>query len=289
MTRRDGGTSWTKRARAAAMGVATIVMALTIGGLAATPTHAEISDPLATGAAGTPIEIQAEDGIEWRRNENVYVARGNATVRRGDLLVHADSLTAHYRKRAGGGSEIWLVEAAGHVTISSPGRTVQGDKAVYDLDDRVLRVTGEGLRITTDEEIVTAEDSLEYRERERTVIARGNATVAQGERRVRADTMVGFFEQLADKSLELVRVTADGNVQLKTKNTIARSAKADYDLRAEIVTLGGGVKVTSDENQLNGDNAEVNLKTGVSRLLGGADGSGKVKSLIIPSAEPNAP
>jgi lipopolysaccharide export system protein LptA len=251
--------------------------------------RAEVTDPLDPGAAGTPIEIEAEQGIEWRRNENLYIARGNATAKRGDLMVRADMLTARYRARASGGSEIWQIEAIGHVTMTAPGRTIHGDRAVYSLDDRVLKVTGEGVRIVTEDETVSAEESLEYRERDRTVIARGNATVAQGERRVRADTMTGFFEQLADKSLELVRVAADGNVQLRTKNTVAQGARAEYDLRAEIMTLSGGVKVTNDNNQFNGDNAEVNLKTGVSRLLGGADGSGKVKSLIMPSAEPDAP
>lgn len=260
-----------------------------IDGMAVTSARAEASDPLDIGAAGMPIEIEAEQGIEWRRNENLYVARGNATARRGDLVVRADILTARYRKRASGGSEIWQIEASGHVAMTAPGRTVEGDEAVYNLDERVLKVTGKNLRIVTDDETVTAEESLEYRERERTVIARGNAIAARGARRVRADRMTGYFEQLADKSLELVRIAAEGNVRLKSRNTIAQSGAADYDVRQEIMMLTGGVKVTSDDNQFNGDHAEVNLKTGVSRLLGGADGSGKVKSLIMPSAEPDAP
>lgn len=251
--------------------------------------RAEVTDPLNSGAASGPIEIEADQGIEWRRNENLYIARGNATAKRGDLVVRADVLSARYRTRASGGSEIWLIEASGHVRLTSPGRTVEGDKAVYNLDDQVLKVTGKQLRVVADQETVTAEESLEYRDRDRTVIARGNATATRGERRVRADTMTGYFEQQAGKPSELVRIAADGNVQLKTKNTIAQSAQADYDLRQEIMTMSGGVKVTSNDNQFNGDHAEVNIKTGVSKLLGGAEGSGKVNSLIMPSAEPDAP
>lgn len=277
-----------------AIGAALGLLAATVipGGFNSTAqkaARAEVTDPLDSGAASGPIEIEAEQGIEWRRNENLYIARGNATAKRGDLVVRADVLSARYRKRASGGSEIWLIEASGNVRLMSPGRTVEGDKAVYNLDDQVLKVTGKQLRVVADEETVTAEESLEYHDRDRTVIARGNATATRGERRVRADTMTGYFEQQAGKSSELVRIAANGNVQLKTKNTIAQSAQADYDLRQEIMTMSGGVKVTSNDNQFNGDHAEVNIKTGVSRLLGGAEGTGKVNSLIMPSAEPDAP
>jgi len=34
-----------------------------------------------------PLEINAEDGIEWRRNEQLYIARGNAEAIRGELTV----------------------------------------------------------------------------------------------------------------------------------------------------------------------------------------------------------
>ena len=41
-----------------------------------------------------PIVIEAEQGIEWRRDEQVYIATGNAMVARGDISVHADVLKA---------------------------------------------------------------------------------------------------------------------------------------------------------------------------------------------------
>jgi lipopolysaccharide export system protein LptA len=53
------------------------------------------------------------------------------------------------------------------------------------------------------------------------------------------------------------------------------------------MTLSGNVKVTNAGNQFNGEYAEVNVKTGVSRLLGSPSGSGTVKSLIMPSSQPS--
>jgi len=239
------------------------------------------------GQSNAPIEIEAESGIEWRRNEKLYIARGNATAKRGDLTVHADALTARYRDKAAGGSEIWQIEADGHVRLQQPGRTVTGEHAVYNLDTRILKVTGGDLGVDTGKEKMTADDSLEYQDGPQIAIARGNATVVQTDRRVRADTMTGHFRRQADGKLKLVRMEADGNVEVKTPDTYATSNKGDYDLAADIMTLSGNVKVTNAGNQFNGEYAEVNIKTGVSRLLGNPSGTGKVKSLIMPSSQPS--
>jgi lipopolysaccharide export system protein LptA len=242
---------------------------------------------LSGGQSGSPIEIEAESGIEWRRNEKQYIARGNATAKRGDLTVHADTLTAHYRDKAAGGSEIWQIDADGHVRLQQPGRTVTGNHAIYNLDSRILKVTGGDLGVDTGKEKLTAADSLEYQDGPQIAIARGNATVVQTDRRVRADTMTGHFQRQADGKLDLVRLVADGNVEVKTPDTYATSNKGDYDLKADIMTLSGNVKVTNAGNQFNGEYAEVNVKTGVSRLLGSSSGSGTVKSLIMPSSQPS--
>jgi lipopolysaccharide export system protein LptA len=246
-----------------------------------------MSDPLTPDTGSVPIEIEADAGIEWRRNEKIYVARGNATARRGDLTVVGDTLSARYRDRAGGGTEIWQIEADGRVRLTSPGRTITGDRAVYNLDTRVLRVTGGNLGVDTGNERLTAEESLEYRDGPQIAIARGNATVIQANRQVRADVMTGHFQRQADGKLDLVRIEADGGVEVKTADTYATSASGQYDLTSEIMTLSGDVKVTNAGNQFNGEFAEVNVRTGVSRLLGSADGPGKVKSLILPSSEPS--
>jgi lipopolysaccharide export system protein LptA len=277
--------AWTRRA-------ALSVLAGTVAALASgarcklSAAQGETGGLLGGGQSSSPIEIEAESGIEWRRNDKQYIARGNAMAKRGDLTVHADTLTAHYRDKAAGGSEIWQIEADGHVRLQSPGRTVTGNHAVYNLDTRILKVTGGDLGVETTKEKLTAADSLEYQDGPQIAIARGNATVVQTNRRVRADTMTGHFQRQTGGKLDLVRLEADGNVEVKTPDTYATSNKGDYDLTADIMTLSGNVKVTNAGNQFNGEYAEVNVKTGVSRLLGSPSGSGTVKSLIMPSSQP---
>ena len=54
-----------------------------------------------SGGDDGPIQIQADSGIEWQQNQQVYIARGNAVAARGNNEVRADTLIAHYREKAG--------------------------------------------------------------------------------------------------------------------------------------------------------------------------------------------
>src|SRR5690606_10116393 len=126
-----------------------------------------------------PIIIDAQEGIEWRREEQVYIARGDARIARGDMAVYADTLTAYYRGDGTRANEIYRVEATGNVRLVSPGETVYGEFAVYDVERRVLVMTGGDLRVETENEVVTARDSLEYWQDDMIVVARGNAKVVQ--------------------------------------------------------------------------------------------------------------
>lgn len=236
---------------------------------------------------GAPIVIEAEEGIEWRRDEQVYIARGNAMVARGDIAVHADLLKAYYRGDGSSASEIYRVEATGNVRLVSPGETVYGEYAVYDVERRVLVVTGGNLKVETDSEIVTAKDSLEYWQEQMVVVARGAAQVVQPDagRNVRAETLTGFFRENPDGEVVLFQVEAAGNVRIERGQEVARAAKAVYNLDTEIATLTGGVKITQGQNQLNGDFAEFNLRTGISRLLGSGTDDGRVQTLIVPGSD----
>lgn len=235
-----------------------------------------------------PIVIEAEQGIEWRRDEQVYIATGNAMVARGDMSVHADLLKAYYRGDGTSASEIYRVEATGNVRMVSPGETVYGEYAVYDVERRVLVVTGGNLKVETESEIVTSKDSLEYWQDEMVVVARGDAQVVQPDhgRSVRAETLTGFFRENEEGKVVLYQVEAAGNVRIERGEQVARAAKAVYNLDNELATLTGGVKITQGQNQLNGDSAEFNLRTGVSRLMGSGTSDGRVQTLIVPGSSP---
>ena len=252
-------------------------------GLAATAAAQSVG----LGSSKGPLEITALNGIEWRRDEKVYIARGDARAARGEVTVLADELRALYRGEDS--SDIYQVMAIGNVRIFTPRERVTGDRAVYNLDSAVIRITGNDLKLETESDVITAEESLEYYEQEQRAVAKGDATVVREDRRVAADLLEAYFVEGSgsDNDLVLDRVDATGDVRVSTPKDFARGNSGIYYAGRELATLEGDVRITSGENQLNGGYAEVNLKTGVSRMLGGPPGSGeRVRGLLIPQEKP---
>lgn len=256
---------------------------LLAGGSVPGPAAAQALEGLRGG--GAPLEIEADQGIEWHRKAKQYVARGNARAARGDLQIFADLLTAHYRESKAGKSEIYRIDADGNVRMTSPGEAVYADKAVYQVDKGLLLLTGRDLRLQTAEDLVRARDSLEYWENQQVAVARGEASATRGDREIMADILTAYFKPDAQDRLQLNTVRADGNVRIATPSEFARGDGGVYYVTQQIATLSGAVKITRGESQLNGEYAEVNLESGISRLLGappGQPGDARVRGLLVP-------
>ncbi|HEY5598523.1 MAG TPA: LptA/OstA family protein [Kiloniellales bacterium] len=236
-----------------------------------------------------PLEINADQGIEWRRNEQTYVARGNASATRGRISVFADVLIAHYRPVPGRGSEIDRIDAEGNVRIVSPTETVYGDRGAYDVANGVLVLVGKDLRLVGEKDLITARDSLEYWEKRQIAVARGDAMAVREDKRIRADVLTAHFEPAANQDLQLTKVDAFGNVRVNTATEFARGDRGVYYVAREFATLSGSVKITREDNQLNGEYAEVDMASGVSRLMAappGGTGATRVQGLIVPKRKP---
>lgn len=240
-----------------------------------------------TGDGNVPVTVEADQGIEWIRDSKVYVARGNAKATRGDTEVTADSLTAHYREKPDGTSEIFRIVAEGNVVIATPRERATGDKAVYVLDKALVRLTGRDLQFRNAQDLITARESLEYWQEKHVAVARGDATAIRDNQRIRADLMTAFFAEDKQGKTALQRVEADGNVVITTPQEVARGNEGVYNALKGTATLNGNVRITRGKNQLNGERAVVNLNTGISRLLPGGKDGGRVKGLFTPGTTPN--
>lgn len=264
---------------------------------------------------GGPVEVTASNGIEWRQQEQVVIARGNARAVRAGVTVTADRLIARYRSRSGqqqpaqpapatgespmSGGEIWRLEAEGNVRIDSATDHAEGDRAIYDMDQAVLVMTGRALKLTTPENTLTARDSMEYWPQRRMAVARGAAVVVtQDQRRIAADTLVGYFQpegaqqrpapaanapagrQTPGQGSQLERVEAFGNVEIRTPEEVVRGDRGVYSEVTGLARLLGGVRITRGDNQLNGQEAIVNMRSGIARLV--STPGQRVQGLIIP-------
>lgn len=226
-------------------------------------------------AGDQPLEILADEGIEWRREERVYIARGNARAIQGDTQLSAAVLRAYYTEGADGSTgNIFRVEAEGSVVIKTPQQTVTGQKGVYDIAQGVMVLTGDNLKLETPTDIVTARDSLEYWQAKKLAVARGAAEVIRsagengGKNRIRADVLTAGLEPNAQGNDEIRVMDAYDNVEVITPCEYVRADRGRYLVLEQIAQMSGNVKITRGENQLNGDEAEVNLATGISKLKG---------------------
>jgi lipopolysaccharide export system protein LptA len=245
-------------------------------------------------------------------------------AKRGTTEVHADTLTAHYRpikgpeakgteakgteskgsesKGAGenateGETEIYRLDADGHVTIKGERQTVVGDQAVYDVDQQIGIVTGKALKMTTATDVVTARDSLEWYDQRQIAVARGDAVAVRDVKVIRADVLTahmtkdkpppaaGKAEKVApaaaqakprngatplgdtDESSKISRVDAQGHVLVSTETDVGRGDYGVYNADSGIATLLGNVTVTRGPNTIRGEYAVMDLNNNVSRMM----------------------
>lgn len=226
--------------------------------------------------SGLPLSIEADRGVEWRRKDQVYIARGNATARQGKTSIRADELKAHYRKGTENKTRFWKVAATGNVDIRTEKETASGESAVYFVDSGIFVLRGRNLKLSNASQTITATDRIEYRSKELRAYVIGNAKVVDGDRIVRASRFVAHLKDVAGDKVALRRIEAEGGVVITTGTEVIQADRGDYNSESKLATLTGNVKLTRCENQLNGEKAVVDLKTGVSRMVG------RVKVLLVP-------
>jgi lipopolysaccharide export system protein LptA len=255
---------------------------------AAAPEPLSAQSPAPAVASDAPVEIFADKTLEWDRTKKTYIARGNAIARQGTMQVRSDTLSAHYSggdgaggTRGGIGSNIEKLIASGRVEISSPPYTGHGDKAVYDLATGIATLTGGNLKIETPAESLTARDKIEFDTNKNRLIAIGNATAQRGTDRLSADNLSAFFAADASGKVDLQRIVADTPVTIKTARETVTGDSGVYDVAAGKATLRGRVRLLQGENWLEGTRAEVDLKTGISKLFADTPAAPARPALIV--------
>jgi lipopolysaccharide export system protein LptA len=219
------------------------------------------------GDSDQPIEIFADNGIEWQQENLIFLARGNARAVRGQVTVFANELRAYYREKPDGGTDIWRLDANGKVKIKTPGETGYGDKAVYQVENGILVLSGSKVRLVAGGDEITADKQLEYWEKKRMAVARGNAYAVRGDKRIRADVLASYFRPDKNGENHLYRVDAFDNVKIVTQRNTATADRGVYNVESGIATLTGSVKLVRGKNVLTGCSAEVNLNNGISKIF----------------------
>ncbi len=252
------------------------------------PVQVPAQAPAAPAAAEKPLEITADQTLEWHRNDKKFVARGSVVVKQGDVTIKAAVITAAYAETASSSFDIQQLTAEGGVIIESQGNIAEGDKAVYDVKTGKAVMTGNGLSLRSPEQVVTARDSFEYYVTEGRLTANGAARAVRGTDTLTAESMSAWFTQGTDGARRLSRLSADNHVNIITATETVSGDKGIYEAASNIATLTGHVKISRGPNVLEGDKAEVNLTTNVSTMIGSpAQGGGRVRGVFYPESGPS--
>lgn len=118
--------------RAAALFLLPILLLLVSSAGADNRSKFGLSDP------NTPIAISA-DRFDGDQNAKTLVYTGNAVVRQGEVYLHTDVLRVNVNADGHTADKIY---ATGRVVVTSTSGTATGDNAVYDVDPRIITLTG---------------------------------------------------------------------------------------------------------------------------------------------------
>ncbi len=258
-------------------------------GIAQQPTLPGLGDPSA------PLEIEADNGLELYQDRQLVVAKGNVVAKQGEVVLRSDLLSASYEDSETGQRRIRRLDAVGNVRIETAKERLFGDYVTYDLVRELMVITGDDMRIEAPSQTIRARDSLEFWGAEQRAVARGDAVVTQDTTSMRADVIEAILRRDPQKPVKpaaglaqtnsVERIRAWGHVVIQTASEIVEGDRGDYDVPNQIATLTGNVQISRGKNQLNGEQAVVNLKSGVSRLTGGK--TGRVRSILFPGGGNN--
>jgi len=239
------------------------------------------------GGGSQPIEISADNGIEWNRDAKTYTARGNAVAAQGNTEIHAETLTASYGG-SGNSNDIDHVVADGSVKIINPNQTAYGDHADYDRTRKVLIMTGKALKIESTNETATARDAFEYWQDQDAMVAKGDVLITKTNgTTMKSDLATSYFHKNADTGKrEVFQVKAEGHVRIDTGKEVVTCDHGVYDPATQIAVLTGNVVLTQGRTVFHGARAEIDMNKGISRLLP-APGE-RVRTTIQPKQQPDA-
>jgi len=144
-------------------------------------------------------------------------------------------------------------------------------------------------------------DLLEVEQRDRIATFTGNVDAVQGDLVLSADKLRVFYtgndevsEAAPGATGSIRRIEAEGNVFFTSPEETAQGEAGLYDVVANLLSLEGSVVLTREDNVIRGQQLEIDLVSGRSRVTAAApsaEASGpqdRVRALFTPQNAPEA-
>ena len=220
--------------------------------------------------------VEADNSLQWLRDEKKYIATGNASATRAGTRLDADVIIADYLESetadAEGGTTITHIEGQKNARFTRGSMIATGENITYDLTTENAVMTGQNSTIVNGAETLTATKSITYDRSQRIITATGDAYV-QLSNGQELKAMV-ITATLNEDENDITVVTADGNAQVfspsrNQADSGIREAYADamtYEKATGIAVLTDNVLLKEAGNILKGDKAVIDTIAGTSTM-----------------------
>lgn len=233
------------------------------------------------------INIDAEKQVEWHRNEQKIIASGNAVATKNDSTLYGNTITAFYEKvQLENGSQktqLQKILSDGKVKLEMSKSTAFGEHFSYDLPTSQAKLTGNPAKIENETGTLTATQSITYDAKALKSVALGEVIAQNPDYTIYANKMVSYFDENKKGQKKLNHVDIFGEkdpIKIVNKQATVTGDRGTYFPSENKLKIYDNVVITQDENILQGDYAETDLKTGISRLLSTQQKGGRVSGVF---------
>ena len=202
--------------------------------------HNEIISPKGT--------LTADKQTQVFQFENKTESLENATLKQNGNVVRADKIIAFFNDSAH--KELKRVEAYGNVMITTPAEKAYGDEGYYDPQSGKLELFGKKKLVS----------------------------IRREENMLSAKHLIAFFTK--GNKQELTNAEALQSVVITTPKGSASGDRGIYNPQTETVELLGNVRIEQNGNFIVGERAVTDLKTSVSRIIGGEKTGGRISGIF---------
>lgn len=128
---------------------------------------------------------------------------------------------------------------------------------------------------------ITAKNEIRLDQAKSVISAFVDAKVERNGETLQGDEIHARYEKMANNKYRITYVWAKGHVRIKTPDKIGIGDYGTYDIDKELMTLEGHVTIIEKENEIKGDYAETNRKTGLTKVVNKQKSGGAVRALLV--------
>ncbi len=240
-------------------------------------------DPLVLNQ-NSPIHIDALHGITCEEDQKKCTANNGVRIDQDGLLLNTNKLTTYFSEKTQE-AQLSKVIAEGHVVIKTKENYhLECDRLTMNLGEQSLEAEGSNIKVLHEDMLLNCNHSIQYMIDQHRLKAIGDVTIKDRNYLLKSNEVIAYFNKNSEGKTQISKIVIPKDCVLSTPREYIEANQGDYDIKHNIVTLTGNVRITRESGQLRGDVVEVDLASGNSFVK--SKGS-RVELLIIPQKREN--